>query len=52
MQANGYDTLNITQQEYTIHTTAYAQWLNTQKLDSTANAKAMNNCDVPPRDPH
>ena len=42
MQASGFDTWNIIQSEYTIPTTEYATWSNTQKLDATANAKAMN----------
>ena len=42
MQASGFDTWNIIQSEYTIPTTEYATWSNTQKIDATANAKAMN----------
>src|SRR5574338_332479 len=42
MQASGFETWNIIQTEYTIPTTEYAAWSNTQKLDATANAKAMN----------
>ena len=42
MQANGFDSWNITQSEYHIPTTEYYTWSNTQKLDATANAKAMN----------
>ena len=42
MRANGYDTWNIIQDVYTVPTTPYAEWSNSQKLDATANAKAMN----------
>ena len=42
MQANGFDSWNITQSEYNIPTTEYSTWSNTQKLDASANAKAMN----------
>ena len=42
MQASGFETWNIIQNEYNIPTTQYAAWSNTQKLDATANAKAMN----------
>jgi len=42
MQANGFDTWNITNSEYTIPTDDYAEWSNSQKLDATSNAKAMN----------
>ena len=42
MQANGFDTWNITTSEYTIPTTAYVEWSNSQKLDAASNAKAMN----------
>ena len=42
MQANGFDTWNITTSKYTIPTTAFAEWSTTQKLDAASNAKAMN----------
>lgn len=42
MQANSYETWNITPVEYTIPTIEYSQQSNTQKLDATANGKAMN----------
>ena len=42
MQENGFDSWNITQKKYIIPTEEYSTWTNTQKLDATANAKAMN----------
>ena len=42
MQANGFDSWNITQTECAIPIEEYSTWSNTHKLDATANAKAMN----------
>ena len=42
IQASSYETWNIMQSEYIIPTTEYSAWSNTQKLDATVNAKAMN----------
>ena len=42
MQASSFDSWNITQTEYTIPTTEYSTWSNSQKIDATNNAKAMN----------
>ena len=42
MQACSFESWNITQTEYTIPTTEYASWSNSQKIDTTHNAKAMN----------
>ena len=42
MQANSFDSWNVTQTEYTAPTTTYAEWTTAQKTEATANAKAMN----------
>ena len=42
MQSNCFESWNITQNEYTLPTREYSTWSNPQKLDATANAKAMN----------
>ena len=42
MQANSFDSWNITQKEYTLPTAAYTEWSTNDKNEATANAKAMN----------
>lgn len=42
IEASSYETWNIMQYGYTIPTTEYSTWSNTQKFDATANAKSMN----------
>ena len=42
MLSSGFDIWNIIQREYTTPTGEYSTWSNTQKLDATSNAKAMN----------
>ena len=42
MQANSFDSWNITQTEYFTPTGEYSTWSHTQKTDATSNAKAMN----------
>ena len=42
MQSSGFDIWNVIQREYTTPAGEYSTWSNTQKLDATSNAKAMN----------
>ena len=42
MQACSFESWNITHTEYTIPTTEYSTWSNSQKIDATHNAKAIN----------